>query len=125
MPAAMLWLCFLLVAPNGEANFWMAPSVAQQAADDKPQSSTTQSKDSKKQTTDSTDDSPNSPATPAKLLKWEYDATLKDIDRLVKLTTEIREDMEKAGENVLPVATLKKLDEVERLTRKIRGRIKQ
>jgi hypothetical protein len=44
---------------------------------------------------------------------------------LVKLTTEIREDMEKAGENVLPVATLKKLDEVERLTRKIRGRIKQ
>jgi len=111
----MLWLCFLLVP------------VAHQATADKEQSSTSQSKDSKKPqpTTESTEDSPNSPATPAKLLKWEYDATLKDIDKLVKLTTEIREDMEKAGENVLPVATLKKLDEVERLTRKIRGRIKQ
>ncbi len=71
------------------------------------------------------EDSPNNPATPAKLLKWQYDATLKDIDRLVTLTAEIRKDVEKAGENVLPVSTLKKLEEVERLSRKIRGRIKQ
>jgi hypothetical protein len=128
----MLWLCFSLVAmpANREANFArIVPAPArQQASSDKPQSQTSQSQGSsskRPQSSDSTDDSPNAPTTPAKLLKWEYEATLKDIDKLVKLSSEIREDMEKAGENVLPLATLKKLDELERLTRKIRGRIKQ
>ncbi len=120
----MYWLCFLLVAApaNREANFaGMAPGSSGE-----PRSQTTQAPAAKRPaTTESTDDSPNSPATPAKLLKWEYDATLKDIDKLVKLSTEIRGDMEKSGENVLPLATLKKLDEMERLTRKIRSRIKQ
>ena len=105
----------------------MAPA-GQQASSDKQagQGSQPQSSDAKrKPTPDSSDDSPNSTPTPAKQLKWEYDATLKDIDKLVKLSAEIKDDMEKAGEHVLPLATLKKLDELERLTRKIRGRIKQ
>jgi len=105
----------------------MAPA-RQQASSDKQASPTSQAQSSdskKKPSTESTDDSPNSASTPAKQLKWEYEATLKDIEKLVKLSTEIKDDMEKAGENVLPLATLKKLDDLERLTRKIRGRIKQ
>ena len=74
---------------------------------------------------DSVDDSPNSPNSPAKLLKYNHEETLKDIEKLVKLTADIQEEVKNAGENVLPLNTLKKLDEVEKLTRKIRGKIKQ
>jgi hypothetical protein len=114
MSAATFWLCFLLAAP---------PQVS--SAQQQSPASSSQSSDSKKKQTADVDDGPNTPSTAAKLLKWQYDATLKDIDKLVKLSTEIKEDMDKAGENVLPLATLKKLDELERLTKKIRGRIKQ
>ena len=114
MPAATLWLCFLLVA---------APAPQSSSAKQQSQTAPVTGSTSKK-TTD-VDEGPNTPATATKLLKWQYDATLKDIDKLVKLSAEIKEDMDKASENVLPLATLKKLDELERLTRKIRGRIKQ
>jgi len=80
---------------------------------------------SKKPPAESTEDSPNAPASPAKLLKYQHEETLKDIDKLVKLATEVQEEVEKAGENVLPLNTLKKLEEVERLSKKIRGRLKQ
>ena len=114
MPAATLWLCLLLVAgPYASADQQQIQPLPTQGADSK-----------KKQNTEP-DEGPNTPSSAAKLLKWQYDATLKDIDKLVKLSTEIKEDMDKAGENVLPLATLKKLDELEKLTKKIRGRIKQ
>jgi len=80
---------------------------------------------SKRPSPDANDDSPNSPMTPAKVLKYQHEETLKDIDKMVKLATEVQEEVEKAGENVLPLNTLKKLDEVERLARKIRGKLKQ
>lgn len=80
---------------------------------------------SKRPNPDAGDDNPNSPATPAKLLKYQHEEALKDIDKMVKLSGEIQEEVEKSGENVLPLGTLKKLDEVERLARKIRGKLKQ
>jgi hypothetical protein len=79
----------------------------------------------KRPSSESTEDSPNSPMTPAKVLKYQHEETLKDIDKMVKLATEVQEEVEKAGENVLPLNTLKKLDEVGRLARKIRGKLKQ
>src|ERR1035438_6644365 len=65
------------------------------------------------------EDSPSPLNTPAKVLKYQHEDTMKDIEKLVKLVNEIHDEMDKAGENVLPLGTLKKLDEVERLTRKI------
>ena len=62
---------------------------------------------------------------PAKLLKYQHEDAMKDIDKLVKLVAEVQEEIEKAGENVLPLTALKKLEDVERLSRKIRGKIKQ
>lgn len=69
------------------------------------------------------DDLPMS--SPIKLLKYQHEEVKKDMDKLVKLVAEVQEEVDKAGENVLPLATLKKLDEVEKLTRKIRTRIRQ
>ena len=109
MPASVLLLCLLL--------------TAQQTTSARPPSG--QASSSKRPPPDSTDDSPNAPATPAKLLKYQHEETLKDIDKLVKLATEVQDEVEKAGENVLPLNTLKKLEEVERLSRKIRGKLKQ
>lgn len=62
---------------------------------------------------------------PAKLLKYQHEETKKDVDKLVKLVAEVQEEVDKAGENVLPLNTLKKLEEVEKLTKKVRNRIKQ
>src|SRR6266404_753481 len=71
------------------------------------------------------DDSPSSPMTPAKMLKYQHEDAMKDIDKLVKLVGEVQDEIEKAGENVLPLSSLKKLEEVERLSRKIRNKIKK
>jgi len=62
---------------------------------------------------------------PAKLLKYQHDEVKKDVDKLVKLVAEVQEEVDKAGENVLPLNTLKKLEEVEKLTKKVRNRIRQ
>jgi len=62
---------------------------------------------------------------PAKLLKYQHEEVKKDVDKLVKLVGEVQEEVDKAGENVLPLNTLKKLEEVEKLTKKVRNRIKQ
>lgn len=63
--------------------------------------------------------------TPSKLLKFQHDEIKKLSGQLVELATDIEAEIEKSGENVLPLNTLKKLDEIEKLARKIRGRLKQ
>jgi hypothetical protein len=113
MSPAILWLCFLLVA---------APSADQSASEKK--TADAQSSSSKRTPPDASDE-PGAPPTAAKLLKYQHEETLKDIDKLVKLSAEVKEEVEKGGENVLPLATLKKLEDIERLSRKIRGRLKQ
>lgn len=62
---------------------------------------------------------------PAKLLKYQHEETKRDVDKLVKLVSEVQGEVDKAGENVLPLNTLKKLEEVEKLSKKVRNRIKQ
>ena len=65
------------------------------------------------------------PESAAKMLKLQHDEVKKEVDKLVKLVTEVQEEVEKAGENVLPLSTLKKLDEVVKQARKVRTRLKQ
>lgn len=62
---------------------------------------------------------------PSRLLKQQHEELKKLTSRMVQLSTEVEEDLDKGGENVLPLNTLKKLDEIEKLARKIRSRMKQ
>lgn len=62
---------------------------------------------------------------PSKLLKYQHEEVKKDMERLSKLVDEVQQELDKAGANVLPLNTLKKLEEVEKLAHKIRGRIRQ
>ena len=75
--------------------------------------------------TDRPGDLPPPLNSPAKLLKFQHEEVKKDMEKLVKLVAEVQEEIDKAGENVLPLKTLTKLDDVEKLSRKIRSRLKQ
>ena len=127
MTAASLCLCLLLAALPllQQSPPKPAPPPGQPSQPQSGQSSQSQSQSKRPVPLDSVDDGPNVPNSPAKLLKYQHEETLKDLEKLVKLTTDIQEEVQKAGENVLPLTTLKKLDDVEKLTRKIRGRLKQ
>lgn len=59
------------------------------------------------------------------ILKADHERSLKDADSLIKLAEDLKIDLEKNDRHVLSVGTLKKLDEVEKLTKRIRGRLKR
>lgn len=59
------------------------------------------------------------------ILKADHEASLKDIDAMKKLVEEVKIDMEKNDRHVLSVATLKKLEDIEKLSKKVRGRMKR
>lgn len=59
------------------------------------------------------------------ILKADHEASLKDIETVSKLVEDVKIDMEKNDRHILSVTTLKKLEEIEKLTKKIRGRMKR
>lgn len=65
------------------------------------------------------------PISAATLLKAQHGEVKKMSAQLTELATQVEEELDKHGENVLPLSTLKKLEEIEKLARKIRNRIKQ
>jgi hypothetical protein len=74
---------------------------------------------------------PNEPKLPdgrsqkEEILKSDHARSLRDADELMKLSEELKIDLEKNDRHVLSVATLKKLDEMEKLVKRIRGRMKR
>ncbi len=95
----------LLLLSLGMATFPAGPAVAQRPDPEKPLELPANS--------------------PSKLLKHQHEEVKKMSGRLAELATEVEEELEKHGENVLPLSTLKKLEEIEKLARKMRGRLKQ
>lgn len=59
------------------------------------------------------------------ILKSDHEASMKDVDTIRRLIEEVKIDMEKNDRHVLSVGTLKKLDDIEKLTKRIRGRMKR
>ena len=59
------------------------------------------------------------------ILKADHEASLKDVDTMRKLIEDVKIDMEKNDRHVLSVGTLKKLDDIEKLSKRIRGRMKR
>jgi hypothetical protein len=58
------------------------------------------------------------------ILKDEYNHNLKDARDLIDLTRLFELDLEKSDANVLSLDLLKKLDDIERITKRIRGRMR-
>jgi hypothetical protein len=58
------------------------------------------------------------------ILKAEHQKSLEDARELSRLADELKLDLEKNDRYVLSISTLKKTEEIEKLARKIRDRLK-
>jgi hypothetical protein len=59
------------------------------------------------------------------IVKADYEQNLKDAQELIQIAKSFEEDLEKDDRYVLSIAQLKKLDDMDRLTKRIRGRLKR
>jgi hypothetical protein len=67
---------------------------------------------------------PNGKSQRDEILKAEHEENIKDAGRLVDMAEELKTDLEKGDRFVLSMATLKKTDEIEKLVKKIRSRLR-
>ncbi len=67
---------------------------------------------------------PNGKMQRDEILKAEHEQNLKDAGQLVDLAESLKADLEKNDRFVLSLATLKKTDDIEKLVRKIRSRLR-
>ena len=59
------------------------------------------------------------------ILKAEHKRSIKDAGELVRLSQEVRRELEEHEHHVLSLGLLKKLDEIEKLSKKLRTRLKR
>ena len=67
---------------------------------------------------------PNGKMQRDEILKAEHEQNIKDAGQLVELAEDLKADLEKNDRFVLSLATLKKTDEIEKLVKKIRSRLR-
>lgn len=67
---------------------------------------------------------PNGKSQNDAIAQEEHKRSLKEADEMVSLAQEIRSEIQKAGNYVVPVSTLKKTEEIEKLAKRIRGHLK-
>jgi hypothetical protein len=67
---------------------------------------------------------PNGKVQRDEILKAEREQNLKDAAQLADLAEQLKQELEKNDRFVLSISTLKKTDEIEKLVRKIRSRLR-
>jgi hypothetical protein len=68
---------------------------------------------------------PNGKSQREETLKVDHKKSLADAAAMAKLAEEVSEDLEKDDRYVVSLKTMKKLDEIERLAKAIKGRMKK
>lgn len=68
---------------------------------------------------------PNGKSQLEEILKADHEKTLQDAAQLVKLAEELQDDLIKEDRHVLSLGSLKKADEIEKLVKRIRARLKK
>jgi hypothetical protein len=68
---------------------------------------------------------PNGKSQHDEILKMEHKKNLEDAATMAKLAQEVSEDLEKNDRYVMSLKTLKQLDEIEKLAKTVRGRLKK
>ena len=66
---------------------------------------------------------PNGKLQRDEILKYEYGKSLADCKEMVKLARDLQADLEKNEQYVLSIASIHKTEEIEKLARRIRGRM--
>jgi len=67
---------------------------------------------------------PNGKLQRDEILKADYQKSLEDARELSRLADELKLEMEKNDRNVLSIGTLKKTEEIEKIAKRIRDRLK-
>jgi hypothetical protein len=67
---------------------------------------------------------PNGKSQRDEIARQQHADALKDVDALVAAAEELRDQLKHAGDFVVPVSSVRKTEEIEKLARKIRGRLK-
>ena len=67
---------------------------------------------------------PNGKSQNDAIAKQNHEQALKDTNDLIAVAEHLRDELQKAGSYVVPVSSVKKTEEIEKLARRIRGRLK-
>jgi hypothetical protein len=59
------------------------------------------------------------------MVKADHERNLEDASLLVRLSEELKTDLDRNTEHVLSVATMKKTEEIEKIAKRIRSRMKR
>jgi hypothetical protein len=57
--------------------------------------------------------------------KERFESLKKDTDKLLVLATELKQDVDRSNENVLSLDVIKKAEEIEKLAKKVKDKMKQ
>lgn len=68
---------------------------------------------------------PNGKSQKDMIAKDEHKQALKEANNLVDIASQLRDELQKSGDYVVSMSAVKKTEEIERLARQIRGRLKQ
>jgi len=68
---------------------------------------------------------PNGKSQREEILKADHARSLQDAAELVKLSEELKIELEKNDRHLLSVGSLKKLDDIEKLAKRIKSRLKR
>ena len=67
---------------------------------------------------------PNGKSQKDAISKQAHEDALKDVESLIRLAEDLRDELKHSGEYVVAVSSLRKTEEIEKLARHIRGRLK-
>ena len=68
--------------------------------------------------------SPDRPTATRRMIKASHQELQKEVAELAQMSAALQEEISKSNEDVLPLDALKKAEEIEKLAKKIQGRIK-
>ena len=66
---------------------------------------------------------PNGKSQRNAIAKAQHEQAVKDAKHLIEVAEQLRDELEKAGEYVVPMTSLKKTEEIEKLAKRIRSRL--
>lgn len=67
---------------------------------------------------------PNGKSQKDAIAKQDHEQAMKDVNDLISVAEQLRDELQKSGEHVVSLSSVKKTEEIERLARKIRGKLK-
>ena len=68
---------------------------------------------------------PNGKSQRDAILKADHEKSLEDVRQMIKLAEDLQTELEKNDIYVVSISSIKKTDEIEKLAKRIRGRLKR